>query len=85
MFALRWQDVDLETGLISVNKQWTNKDGIAPPKNRENRVIPINDDLRIFLKELKARKESYSQSFFDSRSQTMVTFDDLVLPSPHFS
>ena len=80
MFAIRWQDIDLETGLISINKQWTNKDGIAPTKNREDRVVPINDDLRIFLNELKIKKEGYSQEFWDSRSKTKVVFDDLVLP-----
>ena len=80
MFALCWQDIDLETGFISVNKQWTNKDGIAPTKNREIRVVPINDDLRIFLDELKTDKESHSQEFWDSRSKTRITFNDLVLP-----
>ena len=80
MFALRWQDIDLETGFISINKQWTNKDGIAPPKNREDRVVPINDDLRVFLNELKMEKKGYSQEFWDSRSKIKVTFNDLVLP-----
>ena len=80
MFALCWQDIDFETGFISVNKQWTSKDGIAHPKNRESRIIPINEDLRSFLKKLKSKKEAYSQEFWDSRSKTKVTFDDLVLP-----
>ncbi len=80
MFALCWKDIDLQTGLISINKQWTNKDGLAPPKNREIRVIPINRDLRTFLNELKAKKESHCQEFWDSRSKTRVTFNDLVLP-----
>ncbi len=80
MFALRWQDVDLESGFISVNKQWTNKDGIAPPKNRENRTIPINGDLRGFLQECKARKESYSQELWDSRLKKQVMIKDFLLP-----
>ena len=80
MFAIRWKDIDLQTGFISVNKQWTSKDGVAPPKNREIRVIPINDDLKVFLDELKEEKKGYSQDFWDSRSKTRVTFNDLVLP-----
>ncbi len=27
MYALKWTDVDFDAGIISVNKQWTNKDG----------------------------------------------------------
>ena len=80
MFALRWQDVDLETGFISINKQWTNKDGLAPPKNREDRKVPINNDLRRLLMEFTARNESYSQELWDSRSKKTVAIDDFVLP-----
>ena len=80
MFALCWKDIDLQTGFISVNKQWTNKDGITVTKNRDIRVIPINNDLRGLLEELKVKKENYSQKFWDSRSKTKVVFNDLVLP-----
>lgn len=80
MFALCWKDIDLQTGFISINKQWTSKDGIAPPKNREIRVVPINDDLRVFLNELKTENKGYTKRLWDSRSKTKVTFDDLVLP-----
>ncbi len=80
MFALRWKDVDFETGFISVNKQWTNKDGIAPPKNREDRIVPINDDLRRLLMEFRANNESYSQELWDSRSKKTVAIDDFILP-----
>ena len=80
MFALCWKDIDMETGLISVNKQWTNKDGIAPPKNRDNRVIPINDDLRSLIQEMQVRKENCRQEFWDSRCKENVIFDDLLLP-----
>ncbi len=52
------------------------KDGIAPPKNRENRMVPINDDLSAFLKGLRAKQESYSQSLRSgskSRSSVVTT------------
>ena len=53
MYALLWSDVDFERGLISVTKQWTKKDGTTPTKSRENRVVPISQDLKEFLLELK--------------------------------
>ena len=41
MYSLRWSDIDLETGLISVTKQWTSKDGLHHTKSNRNRVVPI--------------------------------------------
>lgn len=57
MQALLWSDIDFDRGLISVTKQWTKKDGLTPTKNRENRMVPISDDLREFLIELKRTSE----------------------------
>lgn len=53
MYALLWSDVDFETGLIKVTKQWTNKDGVTSTKTGESRVVPMSDELVVFLKELK--------------------------------
>ena len=53
LFALLWSDIDFDSKLISVNKQWTSKDGIAPTKIRRGRFVPISDELLLFLKELK--------------------------------
>jgi integrase len=57
MYALKWSDIDLDSGLIKVTKQWTNKDGITATKTGDNRVVPISPDLHQFLIELK-RKEA---------------------------
>jgi integrase len=57
MHALLWSDIDFERGLISVTKQWTRKDGVTPTKSRENRVVPISEDLRGFLLDLKKNCE----------------------------
>lgn len=54
MHALKWSDIDFESGIISITKQWTSKDGITAPKNKENRVVPISKDLHQFLLELKS-------------------------------
>lgn len=58
MIALKWSDIDLERGLISVSKQWSNKNGFTEPKSRRNRMVPISDDLSLFLKELKLKAVS---------------------------
>jgi integrase len=58
LFALNWSDIDLDAKLISVTKQWTNKDGIKPTKTKRCRVVPISDELVVFLKEEKLRSRT---------------------------
>ncbi len=58
MYALTWGDVDFERNLISINKQWTKKDGLTDTKNHENRLVPISSDLKNFLFELKKDSSS---------------------------
>lgn len=53
MYALQWSDIDFERRLISVNKQWTKKDGTTQTKTGDNRLVPISNDLLSFLIELK--------------------------------
>lgn len=53
LFALTWMDIDFEAKLISVSKQWTSKGGITPTKTRRSRVVPVSDELLLFLKERK--------------------------------
>jgi integrase len=56
MFALTWNDIDLESRLISVNKQWTSKNGICSTKTRRSRMVPISDELFHFIVELKLQR-----------------------------
>ncbi len=58
LYALTWGDVDFERNLISINKQWTKKDGLTDTKNHENRLVPISCDLNVFLFELKKNNSS---------------------------
>jgi integrase len=68
LYALKWSDIDLDGKTISVNKQWTSKNGFGPTKTRECRVVPVReDDLLGFLKELKLKSASQN---------------DFVLPHP---
>lgn len=82
MYSLRWSDIDLETGLISVTKQWTSKDGLHHTKSNRNRVVPISAELRLLLTELKKLgpyKACLKASVVQTRSKP-VTFNDLALP-----
>lgn len=55
--ALMWSDIDLDAKTISVSKQWTNKTGITPTKNRKNRIVPVSENFVLFLKELKLQND----------------------------
>ncbi len=56
MYALKWTDIDFDAGIISVNKQWTNKDGFHELKTGDWRVVPISSDLKSLLLEVRASK-----------------------------
>lgn len=81
MYALRWTDVDLETNLITINKQWTSKDGIREPKWGSARMVPISAELREFLHEYRAKCSGFKKTLWDSRLKDKVTFDDYLLPN----
>lgn len=55
LYALRWVDIDLEARIISVQHQWTRKNGYGPTKTQRSRVVPISDELLDFLKERKLK------------------------------
>jgi integrase len=58
LFALKFTDVDFDSRIISVSRQWTSKNGIGPTKTQKSRIVPISDGLMKFLKELKLRHGS---------------------------
>lgn len=50
LMALRWEDVDLEAGLIRVERSWDMRDGLIEPKSRAGRrSVPIATVLREHL------------------------------------
>lgn len=53
LYSLRWKHVDEVSGLISINSQWTNKDGLHSTKSNKDRVFPISKELQKLLLELK--------------------------------
>lgn len=60
MYSLRWSDVDLVTGKISITKAWTKKNGEGETKTAKSRVIPISAECRGFLTELRRTKKADS-------------------------
>lgn len=81
LFALRWTDIDLDTRIISVTRQWTSKNGFGPTKTQHNRVVPISEDLLWFLKERKLKHGSESEFVlprlrdWDQGNQAQITRD----------
>ncbi len=58
LMGLIWSDVDFETELISISKQWNNKTGFGRTKTQRSRVVPLSEDLKLYLKELKLQSNS---------------------------
>ena len=56
LMALQWTDIDFEGRTIQVSKQWTSKGGFGPTKTQRIRVVPVSEDLLIFLKEMRLSK-----------------------------
>lgn len=55
LYALKWVDIDFDAKIISVQRQWTRRNGYGPTKTQRSRVVPISDELLNFLKELKLK------------------------------
>lgn len=53
LYALTWDKVNFETRQITVNAAWNSKDGFKTTKSGHERIVPINEQLLIILKELK--------------------------------
>ena len=78
MYSLRWTDVDLVTGNICIHSSWSNKDGYHSTKTRKSRILPISDDLKKLLLELK-NLGPFSETLIGLNGSKDV-FIDLVLP-----
>jgi integrase len=51
--ALEFEDIVWEKNHIVINKSWSKKkNGFVPPKNGTSRIVPMNKQLKVFLREL---------------------------------
>jgi len=60
LFALRWPDVNFETGMLSITKSLQEVQGlhrIKPPKSNKSRSVKLMPETLEALKRLKARAE----------------------------
>ncbi len=78
LYGLRWRDIDLVSGIITVKNQWTNKDGYHSTKSNRNRIVPISEDLQTVLLELK-NLGPFAENLTGLNGSKQF-FDDLVLP-----
>lgn len=56
LYALKWTDVDMEARTISVSRSWNSKNGFTSTKNQKSRMVPISDELMVFLKKLRMER-----------------------------
>ncbi len=68
LYALRWQDISLETNQITVRKSYEFKTGnLKSPKNGEERMVPINSTIKVLLGEMKLK--STGEFVFERKSR----------------
>ncbi|MHB1242475.1 MAG: tyrosine-type recombinase/integrase [Gaiellaceae bacterium] len=68
LWALRDEDVDLEAGVIRVERSWDRREGVIEPKSRAGRrAVPIVAALRSHLAARKLRRGSGGALFFGSQ------------------
>ncbi len=53
LYALRWENVNLEKRQILVNCSWSSKDGFKSTKSGDDRIVEIPNPLLPLLRELK--------------------------------
>jgi integrase len=78
LYGLRWSDIDLVSGIITIQRQWTNKDGYHSTKSNKARIVPISSELKKLLIELK-NLGPFSEKLTGLNGNNQ-SFDDLVLP-----
>ncbi len=71
LWALRDEDVDLEAGVIRVERSWDRHEGFIEPKSRAGRrAIPIVAALRVHLAARRLRRGRSGGLFFGSGTRT---------------
>ena len=53
LYAVKWQDVDLNSLRVNVRESWNSKIGFKSTKSGDQRIVPINSELALILKELR--------------------------------
>jgi len=78
IYALRWNDIDLDTNTLTVRASWTNKDGYHSTKTNRLRSFEIGRELKPVLLELRGLGPF--QEKMNGLNGSSFLADDLVLP-----
>lgn len=80
-FGLKWANVDLEAGIITIDRQMQYQDGliklISPKTRNSKRTIYMNATLKTHFKELAQRRELHAKEYAAVREQKQRFIDDL--------
>lgn len=80
-FGLKWANVDLEAGTITIDRQMQYQNGLiklVPVKTRSGRrTIYLCDKLKVYLQELARRRSEDAVQFAALREQKQRFIDDL--------
>jgi integrase len=70
LWAVRDEDVDLEAGVVRVERSWDRREGVIEPKSRAGRrAVPIVAALRSHLAARKLRRSRRGSLFFGNGSR----------------
>lgn len=78
LYALRWRDIDEVSNIIYISASWSNKDGYHSTKSNKCRIVPISDDLKKLILELR-NLGAYEETLTGLNGNNQE-FTDLVLP-----
>lgn len=71
MVALRWEDIDWETGWIRIARAWSRLDGVKAPKtNAGVRSVPLTEPTRDALNLLASHQMARERAFAGSRDKS---------------
>ena len=80
-YGLKWENVDLEKGTITINRQMQYQDGIiklvAPKTHNSNRTIFMCAALKDYFVELAQQREHDQTEFAEQRNQKQTFVADL--------
>ena len=80
-YGLKWSNVDLQQGTITIDRQMQYQDGLiklVPVKTRNaKRIIYMNSKLKEYLKELAQKQEEYKEEFKLQRQQNQIIISDV--------
>ena len=80
-YGLKWNNIDLENGIITIDRQMQYQDGIIKMvslKTRNaKRKIYMNSRLKEYLKELKRQQACYEAKYHLQRQQNQTIIQDI--------